>query len=470
MSSNDIQQLIDNGYLVICDTNVFLHIYRYSPEFSDFALRCVQTISQSIVLPSTVKYEYLKHYRAYFGDMEKRVRKMDTATKTEITSAGRKVLKICDNLQTLKYPDISELKEKLSEKFEELLTISEDFFEDRTILDFIANPWGGKDLVYELIKQIVAGNQVMPAVTQEEIYQICEEGEKRYKADPQIPPGFKDAKNKDGVRKYSDLIMWKEILRFARDTSSNIIFVTDDTKSDWWVDNNNQLEFHPQLVKEFELETGKTILPFISTTFFNAVSDSYHIPQTDAVEIALRMTDTDYFTRVCDAVFENISDSLSFSDEEYIDPSAHLGSNGIDELEITESEFISAEQVGREQDIITYLFTFRVEAEATSFDYWGRDDDTKEILLAPAGAHTFEGEISVKVTREADMYLDFEADDGFESAVIYSGNLKETSYQPIFDEDEHLKDAYDICPDCGKEINIDNDGGNGFCINCAPNH
>lgn len=107
MSSNDIQQLIDNGYLVICDTNVFLHIYRYSPEFSDFALRCVQTISQSIVLPSTVKYEYLKHYRAYFGDMEKRVRKMDTATKTEITSAGRKVLKICDNLQTLKYPDIS---------------------------------------------------------------------------------------------------------------------------------------------------------------------------------------------------------------------------------------------------------------------------------------------------------------------------------------------------------------------------
>lgn len=250
----------------------------------------------------------------------------------------------------------------------------------------------------------------------------------------------------------------------------NIIFVTDDTKSDWWVDNNNQLEFHPQLVKEFELETGKTILPFISTTFFNAVSDSYHIPQTDAVEIALRMTDTDYFTRVCDAVFENISDSLSFSGEEYIDPSAHLGSNGIDELEITESEFISAEQVGREQDIITYLFTFRVEAEATSFDYWGRDDDTKEILLAPAGAHTFEGEISVKVTREADMYLDFEADDGFESAVIYSGNLKETSYQPIFDEDEHLKDAYDICPDCGKEINIDNDGGNGFCINCAPNH
>lgn len=29
---------------------------------------------------------------------------------------------------------------------------------------------------------------------------------------------------------------------------------------------------------------------------------------------------------------------------------------------------------------------------------------------------------------------------------------------------------YDICPDCGKQIGIHNDGGNGFCIDCAPNH
>ena len=34
----------------------------------------------------------------------------------------------------------------------------------------------------------------MTSVTQEEIYQICEEGERRYKTDPQTPPGFKDAK------------------------------------------------------------------------------------------------------------------------------------------------------------------------------------------------------------------------------------------------------------------------------------
>lgn len=29
---------------------------------------------------------------------------------------------------------------------------------------------------------------------------------------------------------------------------------------------------------------------------------------------------------------------------------------------------------------------------------------------------------------------------------------------------------YNICPDCGQRLGLHNDGGNGFCINCAPNH
>ena len=32
-----IKELIENGYRVILDTNVLLNIYRYSPEFSEFA-------------------------------------------------------------------------------------------------------------------------------------------------------------------------------------------------------------------------------------------------------------------------------------------------------------------------------------------------------------------------------------------------------------------------------------------------
>ena len=42
-----------------------------------------------------------------------------------------------------------------------------------------------------------------------------------------------------------------------------------------------------------------------------------------------------------------------------------------------------------------------------------------------------------------------------------------TSYEETGRSDD---DTFDTCPDCGCRIGIENDGGNGFCINCAPNH
>ena len=129
--------------------------------------------------------------------------------------------------------------------------------------------------------------------------------------------------------------------------------------------------------------------------------------------------------------------------------------------------------MSRDDEAIKYVFTYKIEAEATSFDYGGKDDDTKEIIMIPSGSHTFEGKIEVEVDREADMYLDFEADKGFESACIISGCLEEVHYEPIFDdeyEEEYIYGGYTICPDCGKKIGLENDGGNGFCIECAPYH
>jgi hypothetical protein len=107
----------------------------------------MNAVKPHIVIPSTIKMEFLKHYRQYFGDMEKRVRRVGDDTKQQITNVARKVLKMCDNLQALQYPDIAELREELSDKFDELISIPENFFEDRTILDFIANPWGDKNLL-----------------------------------------------------------------------------------------------------------------------------------------------------------------------------------------------------------------------------------------------------------------------------------------------------------------------------------
>lgn len=58
----------------------------------------------------------------------------------------------------------------------------------------------------------------------------------------------------------------------------------------------------------------------------------------------------------------------------------------------------------------------------------------------------------------------------FDGSVEQSFDLTDknrTSYEELERSDGG---TYDTCPDCGCRIGIENDGGNGFCINCAPNH
>lgn len=54
---------------------------------------------------------------------------------------------------------------------------------------------------------------------------------------------------------------------------------------------------------------------------------------------------------------------------------------------------------------------------------------------------------------------------------MYYKVFLDTNIYPFYEDlDGEYDYATDVCPDCGSPIGIANDGGNGFCINCAPNH
>lgn len=55
--------------------------------------------------------------------------------------------------------------------------------------------------------------------------------------------------------------------KVCKKESTNLIFITDDVKADWWevIDGNRQ--FHTKLIEEFE-KTGQQIVPMTSKDFF----------------------------------------------------------------------------------------------------------------------------------------------------------------------------------------------------------
>ena len=58
------------------------------------------------------------------------------------------------------------------------------------------------------------------------------------------------------------------------------------------------------------------------------------------------MTDNDYCVKIANSVFESVEEELIYNATEYIDEeSANIGSEGIDEFEITESELLEQKEL-----------------------------------------------------------------------------------------------------------------------------
>lgn len=466
----DIKEYVEiKNYIIVFDTNVLLNIYRYSPEFSDFALNCLKKVQNYIYLPAIVKIEYDRHSRAEFSKMEKRVAEVKGETKKQIEIAEEKILSSLHGMERLHFPDIDQLQVNLSRKIKELFDLLTQYDIDHSPIEFIQHAWSGNDYLSVLVHQIESAGHIMPFPSITDIYYWCEEGKKRYEMN--IPPGFMDAKKKDGVSKYSDLIIWKEVLQYAKSNNKNIIFVTDDMKMDWWEIINGNQQFHHKLISDFK-NTGKLIEPMISQVFFDEVSKSFEVKRTDAIEIALAMTDRSYCKKISESVFEKIQNELiDVEVPQYIMGMPGIGLEDVEDLEISNYSFIDASRAEIRGSIVYYNFRYHITLECTSYDYWGRDEDTKEVIHSNGRHHYFDGETIITVERDIEDFEDFDNDNAFDDAYVDILWLEETAYEDYFEKDDiYLHGEFGNCPDCGCPLKTDNDGGNGFCINCAANH
>ena len=76
----------------------------------------------------------------------------------------------------------------------------------------------------------------------------------------------------------------------------------------------------------------------------------------------------------------------------------------------------------------------------------------------------FTGSTTVLTPNDAEMELNSES---FDEITIESVEVMDYNLTPYRNDDEPY---FAVCPDCGQPIGIRNDGGNGFCTECAEHH
>lgn len=253
--------------IIVLDTNVLLNLYRYTKETSDQIIGLLQKYRDNLWMPHQVALEY--HYNrksviieqsgSYkkvcnaFNDIPDKVRDMLNQNLSNYKKRHKEdVENFIDIIKSVTEKQIKKLNEKKVAEFD---LVKEDFI---------------KSKITELYNEKVGA-----AYSKDEMKELEKQAEDRLKK--AIPPGYKDYNKKtgnkfyDGVviqNKYGDLILWKQLLDFAENKNTSIIFLTDEQKEDWWYDIKSEI-IGPkvELLNEFTSITKKEFHMFSSLGF-----------------------------------------------------------------------------------------------------------------------------------------------------------------------------------------------------------
>jgi len=214
-TDSEKRDIWEHGIFVF-DTNVLLGLYRYSKTTRNDILDNIKAVKDRVWLPHQVAAEYFRNrcntvysQRKVYQDIEQ--------------SAGKFIKEIVGKLRLQEdEPDIECLKKYISK-----------WISDKRTENLICETHSEDQILDELLE--IFDKKIGEPYSPDDVQRIEKDGEKRYKS--KTPPGYMDGqkgRDDDSNNKYGDLILWLQIIDFAKTEKKDIIFVTDDRKEDFW--------------------------------------------------------------------------------------------------------------------------------------------------------------------------------------------------------------------------------------------
>lgn len=284
------EKLWENGVIVF-DTCALLDFYYMIPDYQKIMSEILTYLTDRIWLPAQVVYEYnknrestmLKPITENYQDKDIQSNKLVDTLKNYIAQweklyyhpyiSDAKLQEIKDSLKVIE-PELAKIKTTVAMEYQARKQEIRDIKNNDQIADTVGKLAHGTSFLFSELKAIV------------------KEGTVRYAN--HIGPGFMDSESKGGIRQYGDLIIWKEILRYAKQNNRGIIFITNDVKGDWVIvdESNKDKRFesplpieigHPRrdLLAEFEEETGQTVWFYKTTDFISKLEEHYQPKQAE---------------------------------------------------------------------------------------------------------------------------------------------------------------------------------------------
>jgi PIN like domain len=266
------------------DTNVLLHIYRYSPKTRERLFDILKELQKRIWIPHQVAYEIHKNRLTVISYQSGAYKEIQTILDKNLAIGALK-----DDLfkKYQKHPFID--VKQIIEDIEGVINKIKDDLQatKQAHPDFREN-----DPQWEQLIAIIDGKVGQP-YSKEELDKKYKVAEQRFK--DLVPPGYKDDDRKKDNNKYGDVIIWFQLIEYAKSEKKPIIFVTDDNKEDWWLKHDGQtIRPRPELVQEMLTETGVRFYMYSADRFLDYAQKFLNLSeQPEVIEEAREIGEQD---------------------------------------------------------------------------------------------------------------------------------------------------------------------------------
>lgn len=248
-TDEEYQKILKDSRISL-DTNVLLNLFRYSKKNSQETLNLLMSIKERLIFPYYTAYEFVKNRKKVASDSIEEYKKI-------IFEVNKKYDSLLNELKSISSNKVS-TKEKLIQSVEknriniiEKLEVEKNKKEDLFKL-------GLENDICELF-----GDDIIEQYKDEEFEKIKTEGKRRFKE--QIPPGYMDSEKGEN----GDYYIFKSLIDFSKTNHCDMIFVTDDTKEDMFMEIHGIKYARPELLNEFFLLTGQKLLIVTLQEFLN---------------------------------------------------------------------------------------------------------------------------------------------------------------------------------------------------------
>lgn len=249
------------------DTNTLLNFFRYTASTRDEFLSVLESVESSLWIPYQVGLEFQRRRLDVINSTSEAFNKV----KESLSSAKNGVMKTLNEYKHHPSLNRSEMATELDELFN---TFSEKLDKRQQAHEVWILDAGDPQQTFVRISDLFS-ERIGNGFTAEELSEIRDDGAKRY--EQKIPPGYKDA-NKSNDNQYGDLIIWKEILRLGEAEQKPVIFVTDDSKEDWWrIERGRTQGPRVELIDEYWAVAGQRIHFYEPLQFLKFAKERTHI-------------------------------------------------------------------------------------------------------------------------------------------------------------------------------------------------